>query len=107
MTALAVAPAAFAQTSTSATPTERIGAASPEPAAKKLTVDSTVKELLDDARARKILTTHTPLIVEHAPSYPEILTLTLRALSAVPEAQSQGGLTAEAFKKIETDLAAL
>lgn len=105
--AFVVAPTAFAQTSSPATPTERIGTASPVPAAKKLSVDSTLKELLDDARARKVIVANTPLIVEHAPSYPEILTMTFRALSAVPEAQAQGGLSPEAFKIIEAQLAAL
>ena len=98
-----VVPAAFAQTPAPTT------AAAPAPAAapaKTLSVDSTVKELLDDARTKAILAKHVPLIVEHAPQYPEILPMTFRALAAMSEAQTMAGLTADVLKKIETDIAA-
>ena len=83
--------------------------ATPEPAAapaKKLSVESTVKELLDDARTKAILAKHVPLIVEHAPEYPDIYPMTFRALAAMTEAQTMAGLTPDVFKKIETEIAA-
>jgi hypothetical protein len=73
--------------------------------AKALSIDSTVKELLDDARSRAILNTHVPLIVEHAPEYPDIYPMTFRALAAMTEAQTMAGLTPDVLKKIEAELA--
>ena len=70
-----------------------------------LPLDSTVKELLDDARTRAILTTHVPLIVEHAPEYPDIYPMTFRALAAMTEAQTMAGLTPDVLKKIEAEIA--
>lgn len=96
---LTAAPA-LAQTAASPAPEK---AAAP---AKKLSVDSTVKELLDDARAKAILAKHVPLIVEHAPEYPDIYPMTFRALAAMTEAQTMAGLTPEVFKKIETEISA-
>ena len=87
-----------------AAPAAPVAAATP---AKKLTVDSTVKELLDDARAKAVLATHVPLIVEHAPEYPDIYPMTFRALAAMSEAQTMAGLTPEAFKTIESEINAL
>ena len=81
--------------------------ATPEPAAapaRTLSVDSTVKELLDDARTKAILAKHVPLIVEHAPEYPDIYPMTFRALAAMTEAQTMAGLTPDVFKKIETEI---
>lgn len=103
---LALAPGAFGQTGTPTT-TIKKAPVTDAPAAKKLSVDSTVKELLDDTRTRQILTTHVPLIVENAPNYPDILPMTFRALAAMTEAQTMAGLTPEVFKKIETEIAAL
>lgn len=91
---------ALAQTTAAPVP-ER--AATP---AKTLSVDSTVKELLDDARTKAILAKHVPLVVEHAPEYPDIYPMTFRALAAMSEAQTMAGLTPEVFKKIESEISA-
>lgn len=95
--AMTMAAPALAQTETPAAP-----AAAP---AKALSIDSTVKELLDDARTRAILAANVPLIVEHAPEYPDIYPMTFRALAAMTEAQTMAGLTPEALKKIEAEIA--
>ena len=97
---LMIAAPALAQTAAPAAP-----ATAPTAPAKALSIDSTVKELLDDARTRAILTTHVPLIVEHAPEYPDIYPMTFRALAAMTEAQTMAGLTPDALKKIEAEIA--
>lgn len=97
--AVTVAAPALAQT---AEPTTPAPAAAP---AKVLTIDSTVKDLLDDARTRAILNAHVPLIVEHAPEYPDIYPMTFRALAAMTEAQTMAGLTPDVLKKIEAEIA--
>ena len=100
--AATLAAPALAQTAAPATPAPASPAAAP---AKALSIDSTVKELLDDARTRAILTTHVPLIVEHAPEYPDIYPMTFRALAAMTEAQTMAGLTPDVLKKIEAEIA--
>lgn len=99
LTLMTAAPA-LAQTAAPAAP-----ATAPAAPAKALSIDSTVKDLLDDARTRAILTTHVPLIVEHAPEYPDIYPMTFRALAAMTEAQTMAGLTPEVLKKIEAEIA--
>jgi hypothetical protein len=108
--ALTMAAPTLAQTPTPATPAAPSAMATGTPSAtsaRKLSIDSTVKELLDDARTRAILTAHVPLIVENAPSYPDIYPMTFRDLAAMTEAQTMAGLTPEVLKKIETEIAAL
>ena len=95
--AMTMAAPALAQTEAPAAP-----AAAP---AKALSIDSTVKELLDDTRTRAILVANVPLVVEHAPAYPDIYPMTFRALAAMTEAQTMAGLTPEVLKKIEAEIA--
>ena len=95
--AMAMAAPALAQTEAPAAP-------APAPA-KALSIDSTVKELLDDARTRAILAANAPLIVEHAPEYPDIYPMTFRALAAMTEAQTMAGLTPDVLNKIEAEIA--
>jgi hypothetical protein len=104
MGAPALAQTAAAPAAPASAPAAPAAAATP---AKKLTVDSTVKDLLDDARAKAILAKHVPLIVEHAPEYPDIYPMTFRALAAMSEAQTMAGLTPEVFKTIEAEINAL
>ena len=101
LTLVAAAPA-LAQTPAPAAPAPAPGTSAP---AKALSIDSTVKELLDDVRTRAILAAHGPLIVEHAPEYPDIYPMTFRALAAMTEAQTMAGLTPEVLKKIEAEIA--
>jgi hypothetical protein len=96
---------ALAQTAAPAAPAAAPASTPAAAPTKALSIDSTVKELLDNARTRAILTTHVPLIVEHAPEYPDIYPMTFRALAAMTEAQTMAGLTPEVLKKIEAEIA--
>ena len=106
MTKLLAATVALAMTLAAPALAQTEAAAAPVAApAKALSIDSTVKDLLDDARTRAILSARVPLIVEHAPSYPDIYPMTFRALAAMSEAQTMAGLTPDVLKKIEAEIA--
>jgi hypothetical protein len=77
------------------------------PAAGKLSADSTVAALLANPKSHEILEKYIPIIVQYADMIPDLDKTTLKQLAANDQAQSQGGLTPDAEKQIEGDLAKL
>lgn len=80
------------------------------PAAAKLTSSSTMKALMDNPKSKEVLVKHIPQIAEFFGSGQAdgVLppTTTLKEIADIPQAQD-AGLTADALKKIEEDLAKL
>jgi len=76
-------------------------------AAPKLSSASTVRALIDDAKSKAILEKYIPIIVEYADMIPDLDKTSLKQMSENEQAQSMGGLTADAFKSIEAELAKL
>ncbi len=98
--ALIAAPAAFAAPQTPAA----------APAAAKLSINSTLKALAADAKAKEVLAKHIPQIAEFLFSGqadgvlpPET---TLKSLAEIPQAVD-AGLSPDALAKIDADLAKL
>lgn len=79
-------------------------------AAGKLSSASTMKALMENAKSKEVLARHIPQIAEFFGSGQAegILppTTTLKEVADIPQAQD-AGLTADALKKIEEDLAKL
>lgn len=76
-------------------------------AAAKLSSASTVRALIDNPKSKAVLEKHIPIIVEYADMIPDLDKTTLKQMSENEQAQSMGGLTADAFKAIEAELAKL
>jgi hypothetical protein len=97
--ALVAAPAAFAQQ-----------AAAPAASAVKLSSASGIKALVDNPKALEVLQKHIPQVAEFFASGQAdgVLppTTTLKEISEIPQAQD-AGLTGDALKKIDEDLAKL
>jgi hypothetical protein len=73
----------------------------------KLSSDSTVAALLANEKSKAILAKHVPIIVEYADMIPDLDKTTLKVLGQNEQAQSMAGLTPDAMKMIEAELAAL
>jgi hypothetical protein len=73
----------------------------------KLSSDSPMSVLLADPKSKAILQSHIPIIVENADMIPNVETTSLKQLAQNERAVSQGGLSPEALKQIEDDLAKL
>lgn len=91
-----LAPGAFAQTAPAPAPT-----AAPAVAAK-FNLDTPIEALVADARAKAVLDADLPGVTTH-PSYDMFKAMSLRAVQPM----SNGKLTDEQLKKVETDLAAI
>lgn len=91
-----LAPGAFAQTAPAPAP-----AAAPAVAAK-FNLDTPIEALVADARAKAVLDADLPGVTTH-PSYDMFKAMSLRAVQPM----SDGKLTDEMLKKVETDLAAI
>jgi hypothetical protein len=91
-----LAPGAFAQTAPAPAP-----AAAPAVAAK-FNLDTPIEALVADARAKAVLDADLPGVTSH-PSYDMFKAMSLRAVQPM----SNGKLTDEQLKKVETDLAAI
>lgn len=91
-----LAPGAFAQTAPAPAP-----AAAPAVAAK-FNLDTPIEALVADARAKAVLDADLPGVTTH-PSYDMFKAMSLRAVQPM----SNGKLTDEQLKKVETDLAAI
>jgi hypothetical protein len=89
-----LAPAAFAQTAPAPAPAA--------PAAAKFNLDTPIEGLVADPRAKAVLDADLPGIATH-PSYDMFKGMSLRAVQPM----SNGKLTDEMLKKVETDLAAI
>lgn len=89
-----LAPAAFAQTAPAAAPAPA--------AAAKFTLDTPIEALVADPKAKAVLDADLPGVTTH-PSYDMFKGMSLRAVQPM----SNGKLTDEALKKVETDLAAI
>lgn len=72
------------------------------PAAAKFNLDTPIETLAADPKAKAVLDADLPNLVSH-PSYEDFKMLSLRAVQPF----SQGKLTDELLKKVETDLAAI
>jgi len=94
---LFLVPGAFAQTAPAAAP------AAPAPAAAaKFNLDTPIEALVADAKAKAVLDADLPGVTTH-PSYDMFKGMSLRAVQPM----SDGKLTDEMLKKVETDLAAI
>lgn len=93
-----LAPAAFAQTAPAAAPAPAATAA----AAAKFNLDTPIEALVADPKAKAVLDADLPGVSTH-PSYDMFKGMSLRAVQPM----SNGKLTDEALKKVETDLAAI
>ena len=96
--------AAFAQTAPAAAPAP---AAMPAPAATpaaatKFNLDTPIEVLAADEKAKAVLMADVPDLLPH-PSYDMFKGMSLRQV----QPYSQGALTDEILKKVETDLAAI
>jgi hypothetical protein len=89
-----LAPAAFGQTAPAPAPAA--------PAAAKFNLDTPIEGLVADPRAKAVLDADLPGIATH-PSYDMFKGMSLRAVQPM----SNGKLTDEMLKKVETDLAAI
>lgn len=85
-------PGAFAQTASAPAPA----------AAAKFSLDTPIEALVADARAKAVLDADLPGVTSH-PSYDMFKAMSLRAVQPM----SEGKLTDEMLKKVETDLAAI
>jgi hypothetical protein len=90
-----LAPAAIAQTAPAPTP------AAPA-AAAKFNLDTPIEALVADPKAKAVLDADLPGVSTH-PSYDMFKGMSLRAVQPM----SNGKLTDEQLKKVETDLAAI
>ena len=88
-------PGAFAQTAPAS-------AAAAPAAAAKFSLDTPIEALVADARAKAVLDADLPGVTSH-PSYDMFKAMSLRAVQPM----SDGKLTDEMLKKVETDLAAI
>ena len=95
-----LAPGAFAQTAP-APATAAAPAAAPA-AAAKFGLDTPIEALVADAKAKAVLDADLPGVTTH-PSYDMFKGMSLRAVQPM----SDGKLTDEMLKKVETDLAAI
>ncbi len=96
---LFLAPGAFAQTAPAPAP----AAAAAAPAATaKFSLDTPIEALVADAQAKAVLDADLPGVTTH-PSYDMFKGMSLRAVQPM----SDGKLTDEMLKKVETDLAAI
>ena len=93
-----LAPGAFAQTAPAVAPAP---AAAPA-AAAKFGLDTPIEALVADAKAKAVLDADLPGVTTH-PSYDMFKGMSLRAVQPM----SDGKLTDEMLKKVETDLAAI
>jgi hypothetical protein len=91
-----LAPGAFAQTAPAPAP-----AVAPA-AAAKFSLDTPIEALVADAKAKAVLDADLPGVTTH-PSYDMFKGMSLRAVQPM----SDGKLTDEMLKKVETDLAAI
>lgn len=94
--ALAFTPGAFAQTAPAPAP------AAAAAVAAKFSLDTPIEALVADARAKAVLDADLPGVTTH-PSYDMFKGMSLRAVQPM----SNGKLTDEQLKKVETDLAAI
>ena len=90
-----LAPAAVAQTAPAP-------AAAPTAAAAKFNLDTPIEALVADPKAKAVLDADLPGVSTH-PSYDMFKGMSLRAVQPM----SNGKLTDEQLKKVETDLAAI
>ncbi|OAN66219.1 hypothetical protein [Sphingomonas sp. TDK1] len=95
--AAVLSPAAMAQ-QTPAPPAAPAAA----PAATKFSLDTPIETLLADEKAKAVLDTDIPGLSSH-PALDQFKAMSLKAVQPF----SQGALTDEVLKKVETDLAAL
>nr|WP_294813427.1 hypothetical protein [uncultured Sphingomonas sp.] len=94
-----LAPGAFAQTA----PAPAVAPAAAAPAAAaKFSLDTPIEALVADAKAKAVLDADLPGVTTH-PSYDMFKGMSLRAVQPM----SDGKLTDEMLKKVETDLAAI
>ncbi|WBY07198.1 hypothetical protein PIB19_17595 [Sphingomonas sp. 7/4-4] len=94
-----LAPGAFAQTA----PAPAVAPAATAPAAAaKFSLDTPIEALVADAKAKAVLDADLPGVTTH-PSYDMFKGMSLRAVQPM----SDGKLTDEMLKKVETDLAAI
>lgn len=89
-------PGAFAQTAPAPAP------AAAAAVAAKFSLDTPIEALVADARAKAVLDADLPGVTTH-PSYDMFKGMSLRAVQPM----SDGKLTDEMLKKVETDLAAI
>lgn len=89
-------PGAFAQTAPAPAP------AAAAAVAAKFSLDTPIETLVADARAKAVLDADLPGVTSH-PSYDMFKAMSLRAVQPM----SDGKLTDEMLKKVETDLAAI
>jgi hypothetical protein len=82
-------------------------AQAPAAAAGKLSSDSTVKALLDNPKSAAVLEKYIPIIVQYADMIPDLDKTTLKQMAQNEQAATMGGLTADALKSIEGELAKL
>ncbi|TGX53616.1 hypothetical protein E5A73_12390 [Sphingomonas gei] len=88
-------PGAFAQTTPAPAP-------APAAATAKFSLDTPIEALVADPQAKAVLDADLPGVSTH-PSYDMFKGMSLRAVQPM----SNGKLTDEALKKVETDLAAI
>ncbi|AQR74897.1 hypothetical protein [Sphingomonas sp. LM7] len=93
-----LAPGAFAQTA----PAPAAPAAAPAAPAAKFNLDTPIEVIVADPQAKAVLDADIPGTTTHA-SYGMFKSMSLRAVQPF----SQGKLTDEMLKKVETDLAAI
>lgn len=96
---LFLAPGAFAQTAPASAPA---AAAAAPVATAKFSLDTPIEALVADAQAKAVLDADLPGVTTH-PSYDMFKGMSLRAVQPM----SDGKLTDEMLKKVETDLAAI
>lgn len=96
-----LAPGAFAQTAPAAASAPAASPAAPA-AAAKFSLDTPIEALVADAKAKAVLDADLPGVTTH-PSYDMFKGMSLRAVQPM----SDGKLTDEMLKKVETDLAAI
>lgn len=95
---LFLAPGAFAQTA----PAPAQAAAAAAAVAAKFNLDTPIEALVADPKAKAVLDADLPGVTTH-PSYDMFKAMSLRAVQPM----SNGKLTDEQLKKVETDLAAI
>jgi hypothetical protein len=99
-----LAPGAFAQTAPApaVAPAAAAPAAAAPAATAKFSLDTPIEALVADAKAKAVLDADLPGVTTH-PSYDMFKGMSLRAVQPM----SDGKLTDEMLKKVETDLAAI
>lgn len=97
--ALTTAAPAFAQTAAaSAAPAAPAAPA----AATKFNLDTPIETIVADPKGKAVIDTDIPPLTSH-PAYDQFKSMSLRALQPL----SQGAITDDLLKKVETDLAAI